>query len=149
VSDPRPEADLRNRFQQLRSEDRAAAPDFASVMERVREDLASGEARRRVPADHGRAGFAGWRRRARWKVAGGTLAAAAALAAFLLFNPEARADREFERTVETFTTAVSGWRSPTDVLLDFPGSELTRTVPRVGNPTWPSGTAGQGRRNRS
>ncbi len=149
MSDPRPDADLRNGFQQLRSEDRAAAPDFARVMERVRDDLASGGARTGASTDRGRGGHGSWRRRSRWMVAGGTLAAAAALAAFLLFNPEARADREFERTVATFTTAVAGWRSPTDVLLDFPGSELTRSVPRIGNPTWPSGAAGRGRRNRS
>jgi hypothetical protein len=148
VSDPRPDADLRDRFQQLRSEDRAAAPDFTAMLERVREDLAGGDARSSMSTERGRAGLVWWRRRSRWLLAGGTLAAAA-LAAFLLFNPEARADREVERTVETFTTAVAGWRSPTDALLDFPGSEMTRSVPRVGSPTWPSGRTNPGRRNRS
>ncbi|MGD8276634.1 MAG: hypothetical protein PVH00_01350 [Gemmatimonadota bacterium] len=148
MSDPRPDADLRDRFQQLRSEDRAVAPEYAAMMERVRADLGEGvtavgpDRRERVRSRW-------WRRHPRWLVAGGTLAAAAALATFLLFNPEARADRAFERTVETFTTATGGWRSPTDRLLDLPGSELMRSVPRVGNPTWPGSGTGGARRTRS
>jgi hypothetical protein len=148
VSDPRLDADLRNRFQQLRSEDRAAAPDFAAMVERVREAPASGDPVPGVRRGTEPAGPGSWRGPRRL-VAGGTLAAAAALAAFLLLNPQARADREFERTVRRFTTATAGWRSPTDVLLDFPGSELTRSVPRVGGPAWPDGSVGAPRRNRS
>lgn len=149
MSDPRPDADLRNRFQQLRSEDRAAAPDFATLMERVRDDLSSDVTSGSKTERRARAGSGWWRRHPPWLVAGGTLAAAAAVAAFLLFNPEARADRAFERTVESFTTATGGWRSPTDGLLDFPGSELTRSVPRVGSATWPGAGTGDARRNRS
>jgi hypothetical protein len=147
VNDPRPDAELRERFQQLRSEDRSAAPDFAALIARVRD----GSPEAVGPAPVGReAGFdRPWWWARRWVWAAGSLAAAAAVAAVMVFHPAGRADREFERTVRAFAAASGGWRTPTDVLLDIPGSEITRTVPRVGVPDGMEGLNGAARRNRS
>ena len=66
----------------------------------------------------------------------GGLAAAAMIAA-LLVVPRARSnDDDFERAVRAFQSdpALGAWQSPTDALLDVPGSQLISTVPRVGTP---------------
>lgn len=85
--------------------------------------------------------------RSRWIWAGASVAAAAAVAALMLFHPDARADREFERTVRDFAESTR-WTSPTDVLLELPGSEIMKSIPRVGAPGW-TGVAGTPRRLRS
>lgn len=147
MNDPRPDAELRERFQQLRSEDRAAAPDFAVMFEQARAEAAAGGAAEVGVAHPVRP--RGFQRvaRSRWMWAGGSVAAAAAVAALLLFHPGARADREFVRTVREFAESTR-WRSPTDMLLDLPGSEIMRSIPRVGSPSW-TGAAGTPRRLRS
>jgi hypothetical protein len=64
----------------------------------------------------------------------GGLAAAAALV-LLLANPRGRAsEAAFERAVRAFQTdpALGAWRSPTDVLLDVPGSGLISSLPAIG-----------------
>lgn len=148
MNDPRPDAELRERFQQLRSEDRSAAPDFAAMIGGVRDDGSREGAVPPVVRGEAGLGRSAWHGR-RWVWAAGSLAAAAAVAAVMVFNPAARADREFERTIRSFAAASGGWRTPTDVLLDIPGSEITRTVPRIGAPDGLEGLNGAARRNRS
>jgi len=147
VNDPRPDAELRERFQQLRSEERAAAPDFAELVERARagSDPGAGIAGR----DSRTARPGGLHRvlRSPWIWAGGSVVAAAAVAALMLLHPGARADREFERTVREFAESTR-WTSPTDMLLELPGSEIMKSIPRVGAPSW-TDVAGTPRRLRS
>ncbi len=105
---------LRDRFAEMRSEDEAGAPPFRAT-------LAGAERRhRRSPR--------GVRLRA------GAMAAAAVLAALalglaLLRRPGSGVELDLSAT---------RWRSPTDFLLQLPGDELLRTVPRLGDlgPDW-------------
>ncbi len=140
MSDLQRDDDLKARFQELRAERRGAAPDFAAMMARVRADVEVG-----VPVEPLTRSS---RRRLRWAWAGGSLAAAAAAVGLLFFNPGARADREFERVVRSYTASAGSWRSPTDGLLQLPGSEIMRSIPRIGIPNGPSGATAP-RSNRS
>jgi len=147
VSDLQRDNDLKARFQELRSESRGSAPDFAAMMARVKAEAeagAQGESGMDAPSRK-RSG----RRKGRWAWAGGSLAAAAAAAGLLFFSPSARADRDFERTVRSYTDAAGSWRSPTDRLLRVPGSEITRSIPSIGIPNTPSGASRAPRSDRS
>lgn len=147
MSDLRPDADLRQRFQQLRSEEREAAPDFGAMLAEVRAALESGAAA--AVADRGEAASVRLRGRRRWLWAGSSVAAAAAVAALVLFNPDVRADRQFEAAVRAYASVAGGWRTPTDALLEIPGSEMTRSVPRLGTTDWPGGAGDASRRDRT
>ncbi|MEZ4416000.1 MAG: hypothetical protein R3E10_09595 [Gemmatimonadota bacterium] len=144
MSDPRLDGELKEGFQRLRSEDRAAAPDFARMMAEVRAQVEEGTWKETLQDSSVSVGGSRHRAgpRSGWLWAGGSLAAAAAAAALLLLSPQARADREFEQTVRAFTTATAGWRTPTDELLDMPGIQIMKTVPSIGGWNWPGGADG-------
>jgi hypothetical protein len=57
------------------------------------------------------------------------VAAAIVLIALILARPDAPPPHAFQPDLRRST-----WRSPTDFLLETPGSELLRTVPVVGSP---------------
>lgn len=120
MSDLRQDAELRARFQAQRAADAGRTPDFAHM-------LAHAQAS---------AGVRGTlrRRRVRRVLYAGGLAAAAVIAALLVIPRGSTGDDAFERTVRAYQSgpAMGAWRSPTDVLLDVPGSALISTVPGVG-----------------
>jgi hypothetical protein len=129
---------LRRRFRSLRAEDSARMPDFGPMLERARLE-AAGDVLVLRP-----------KRRLRWTLLAGTLAAAA-LAGVMLVASDGGDD--FEALVASYTAEVGGgaWRSPTGGLLDVPGIEFLRSVPSIGGPTLmntttperaPSGTNG-------
>ncbi len=103
--------DLRAWFDALRAEDRARAPAFDALLQNAR--------------------AAGPRRR--WLRLAVPLAAAAGLAALLIARTPDSADAVFREAVVAWSTdpALGAWRSPTDFLLDVPGSDLLRTTPRL------------------
>jgi hypothetical protein len=102
--------DLRERFVALRRHVATDAPPFQATVATAR---ARGSAR--------------WGRRGLW-LAAAALAASVALA--LLLVRRGRPDGH----VGIDLTAVR-WRAPTDFLLTLPGSELLRSVPRLGRLT--------------
>lgn len=95
---------LRELFAQLKEADRARTPSF------------------RAPATR-----AAPRRRPMVRVA---LAAAIVVVALVLARP----DQTPRTTARLVDLGATGWRSPTDFLLNTPGSELLRSVPAVGSP---------------
>ena len=100
------ESELRRRFAQLRDADRARAPGFAEVHQRVRARES-------------------WRANLRVRPLAIGAAAAVAIAAVWLahapsFSPSATA------------AAIATWRAPTDTLLRTPGSELLGGMPALG-----------------
>ena len=97
--------ELRKLFAQLKGEDRARTPSFRAPAMRV------------AP-----------RRRPIVRVA---LAAAIVVIAVVLARPDQTPRIMAGPAVDLGTTA---WRSPTDFLLNTPGSELLRSVPSVGSP---------------
>lgn len=125
--------DLREAFDTLRAETRAAAPDFATMMARVRDEA---DAMPPLRVESGGADRAEPRARPRFLRLGGwaSVAAAAAIAAVLLTRGGTDADADFERLVATYATEVApaATRSPTSGLLDVPGIALTRSVPSFG-----------------
>ncbi len=105
---------LRDRFAQMRSEDAAGAPAFRAM-------LAGAERRaRRSPR--------GVRLTAR-AMATAAVLAALALGLLLLRRPASRVELDRSAT---------RWRGPTDFLLQLPGDQLLRTMPRLGelNSDW-------------
>ena len=121
----REDEQLRARFGRLRSDlEREGAPDFRTMVERAKNaalldrSTAPALARRR------------WFTLSGWAVT----AAAAALAGVLLSRRGSDADAEFDRLVAAYASdaAAGAWRSPTDALLEVPGSELIRSVPSIG-----------------
>ena len=139
MKDPR-DTELEAFFQALREEDARKVPSFEESMIRARR--AAGR------AAHGRAADR-WatprvRRGVLW---GGSLLAAAALAALVLLPGPGASDAAFEHAVRSYMSSPAGgaWRSPTDALLDLPGSSVLSTLPRVGSSQWP-GTAPGGTR---
>jgi ferric-dicitrate binding protein FerR (iron transport regulator) len=125
MSDRSQEPELRARFEELRREDARRAPSFAAVMARAQTDAmraAGSPARRESRVTLRRLGWAGG------------LAAAAAIAALIVI-PRARSGEDtFEQAVQAFhaNPALGAWRSPTDGLLNLPGSQLISTIPSVG-----------------
>jgi hypothetical protein len=101
--------ELRKLFARLKDEDRGRTPSF------------------RAPAMTGAP-----RRRPMARV---VLAAAIVGIAVVLARPDQTPRITVRPAVDLGTTA---WRSPTDFLLNTPGSELLRSVPSVGSPDdWP------------
>lgn len=121
MDDRRFEDSLRERFERLRAEDAGGAPELVPMLRGARR-----------PADAGADGAppAAWRR-PRWWAAAVTLAAAV-FAGIMLGAPDP--DREFERLVASYSADLgrSGWRSPTDPLLEVPGGDLLGRVPSIG-----------------
>jgi hypothetical protein len=97
--------ELRERFAQLKQEDRSRVPSFRKPSAR--------EAMR-------------WRPVARVAVAAGIV-----LIAVVLARPDRTPPTVARQIVDLGAAA---WRSPTDFLLITPGSELLRSVPAVGSP---------------
>lgn len=97
--------ELRKLFAQLKDEDRGHTPSFRAPVMKV-------ASRWILPA----------------RVA---LAAAIVVIAVVLARPDQTPRTAMRPAVDLGTTA---WRSPTDFLLNTPGSELLRSVPSVGSP---------------
>lgn len=114
MSDERDDGDLRERFRRLRRDEEAAAPGFAHSVTRAR-------------ARHGSTA----RRRLLIPVAVGALGAAAL--ALWLAAPSGTPQWTGGTGELSLGTSVGAWRTPTDVLLDTPGSELLRTLPDFGS----------------
>jgi hypothetical protein len=137
-SDP----DIRELFQELRALDERRAPGFREMVAVARQEALEGQAD----------GDMEWHRarRARRRVAwGGSLLVAAAAAIIFFLPGRGTSEAEFERAVRSYSASSAGgaWRSPTDALLDLPGSEVLTTLPRVGGRRWPSGPGGNPRTN--
>ncbi len=118
--------DLRERFQALKRADDGRAPAFEAVIARARALPIADAA---APVQPGSSPLF---KRFAW--AGGLAAAAAVVA--LVVVPRARSSNEdaaFEQAVRAFrdSPAMGAWRSPTDGLLDLPGSRLISTTPSV------------------
>lgn len=129
------ESELRAHFRELREEDGKRAPSFPETMAAVRGKMARAEG----PAPGARGHRPWWGRELYW--AGGLLAAAAA-AALLLLPLRGASDADFVLAVQTYTASPAGgaWRSPTDVFLDLPGSEVLTTLPTIGERRFPGGS---------
>ena len=123
--DRQQDPDLHAQFEQQKRVDAQHAPSFADVMARAQAEVAD-DAVTVVPI-HSRVVL----RRFGWATG---LAAAAAIAALIVVPRVRSADSEFERAVEAFHAdpALGAWRSPTDGLLNLPGSQLISAVPSVG-----------------
>jgi hypothetical protein len=113
------DTEIRAAFERLRAEEAVLAPDLAPMLSAAEGE--SGPMRLRLRR----------RRIVRW-ASGGVGLAAAAIGG--LFLGGQRADARFEEAVALWRSPVE-WTSPTDFLLDTPGSELMRrpvlTLPRV------------------
>jgi hypothetical protein len=121
MTDRPQDAELRARFDAQRRADANQAPSFETMMGRAR--TPSGDVvttPRRFE-------------RRRFMYASG-LAAAAVIAALLVIPRTRSSEDTFEDAVRAFQTnpALGAWQSPTDGLLDVPGSQLISTVPGVG-----------------
>jgi hypothetical protein len=117
------DADLRARFDAQHRADASQAPGFASMLARARAEAA--------PAGLAKAPGRIGRHRLMY-VSG--LAAAAVIAALLVIPRTRSSEDMFEDAVRSFESnpALGAWQSPTDGLLDVPGSQLITTVPGVG-----------------
>lgn len=104
MSDDLHEPDLRERFARLRAEDSASAPAF-SLKRPARAP------RRQVPA---------------WAMA--TAAAASAVAVLWLTT----ADGNGNGPAAGLDLSTTAWVAPTDFLLETPGRDLLRALPRIG-----------------
>ena len=121
--------DLKGLFNILRDEERGEIPAFQILMARAREEalgLEEPTARRAL------------RPHPRKLVWGGSLLAAAAAAVLIFLPPRGTSEAEFVQVVQMFSAdpASGAWKSPTDALLDVPGSEMLSTIPSVGSRTW-------------
>jgi hypothetical protein len=103
------ETEIRQRFAQLREDDRESAPAFAQIYGR-------GRARRRLVAMP--------------RVSPLVIGAAAAvlIAAVWIANARSVSRSATAPTIATIAT----WRAPSDVLLRTPGSELLGAMPALG-----------------
>ena len=125
MSDRPQDPELRARFAELRQMDASRAPSFADVMARAQAEAthaAGSTPRRETRVTLRRFGWLGG------------LAAAATIAALIVI-PRARSREDaFEQAVQAFhaNPALGAWRSPTDGLLNLPGSQLISTIPSVG-----------------
>lgn len=123
--------DLRALFQALREEDERRAPSFHRLFSEAQDRAEEPEASQA----HGKSRTVHLRRRLAW---GGSLLAAAAAAAIWILPGGGTSDAEFVMAVSTFSSnpAAGAWRSPTDALLDLPGSEVLSTLPKLGGSKW-------------
>lgn len=116
--------DLKHRFEALREADARSAPPFGAMLDRARVAASAHPVAPEAPVRT--------TTRRMWLLAVGAPLAVAAGLGFLWLRP-ARADLEFEQTVQEWTrTTGSAFASPTDGLLQVPGSEYLRGTPRVG-----------------
>ena len=106
--------DLRDYFAKLRSEDQARAGQFDSFLRRTRQR----------PID---ALLPAW-------IAVGTGLALMVVAVVMLV------ERSEHRAVQGHQLSITEWKSSTDFLLQTPGQEILRSVPRIGE--WPSYSEG-------
>jgi hypothetical protein len=118
------DSELRARFDVLKRIDAGRAPAFADVMARARSELAH-----TTPATT-RHEWGLVARRYGWL---GGLAAAATIVALIALPRRESQEAAFERAVRSFhsDSALGAWRSPTDGLLDLPGSRLIATTPSI------------------
>jgi hypothetical protein len=138
----REEPALREAFDRLRSEtESGGVPDFRSMMARARavarSESDAGPRPTRWPA------VTSTRRAIR--LGGWVTAAAAAVAAIVVWQRSPDANADFDRLVASYSADASSgaWSSPTAALLDVPGMTLTRTTPSIGQPLR-AGSAGDG-----
>lgn len=137
-----PETELEALFRELREGDGKRAPGFQETMATVR-----GEMARKEGWSRGVRGHRPWLgRKLYW--AGGLLAAAAA-AALLLVPLRRASDADFVLAVRSYSASPAGgaWRSPTDALLDLPGSDVLTTLPAIGERSWPGSSPEDSRWN--
>jgi hypothetical protein len=122
MNDRQPEPDLRARFEEQRRADASEAPSFADVMARARAEADAAP----LATSH--------RFNLRRIAYIGGLAAAAVIAALLVIPRATSNEDAFEQAVRAYQsgTAAGAWKSPTDGLLNVPGSQLMTTVPSVG-----------------
>jgi len=127
----REDQDLHGVFRDLREQDRKKVPDFRTLMARAHREASRSE----LKIQTGSGVTHHISRRLAW---GGSLLAAAAAAALLLVQVPGTSDSEFERVVSAFSAnpASGAWKSPTDALLDVPGTEILSTVPSIGSSRW-------------
>ena len=125
MTDRPQDAELRARFEAQRQAEKEQTPPFAEMMARAR---TAGATDAPAPAPR--------MVRLRTVLYAGGLAAAAMIAALLVIPRAQSGEDDFERAVRAFQNdpALGAWQSPTDGLLDVPGSQLISTVPRVGTP---------------
>ncbi len=123
--------DLRALFQALKDEDEGKAPSFPRLLSEAKE--AHGRPVSTPAAGPSSVWFS--RRKLAW---GGSLLAAAAVAAVWLLPSRGTSDAEFVLAISAFSSnpAAGAWRSPTDALLELPGSEVLTTRPKLGGPNW-------------
>ena len=113
MSDQRDDADLRERFGRMRREEAGAAPGFRHTLTRARARAAASS-------------------RLRWPIGAAALTALGVAGLMLwLGGPIGTPDTRDELPLGE---AVGSWRTPTDVLLETPGSELLRTLPDLRSP---------------
>jgi hypothetical protein len=126
MNDRPQDPELRERFAELKRVEARSAPPFAGVLARAHAEAAHGG-----DALQWRASVRAIRR-VGWFTG---LAAAAAIAALIAIPRAHSGQDEFEQAVRAFQAnpALGAWRSPTDGLLNLPGSQLISTIPRVGN----------------
>lgn len=122
MDDRQQDTELRAHFDAQRRADASEAPSFAAMIGRAR-----AEAAHVSPAAPRNLGM----RRVAYV---GGLAAAAAIGALLMMPRSPSSEDAFEQTVREFQSnpASGAWQSPTDGLLNIPGSQLITTVPGVG-----------------
>jgi hypothetical protein len=137
-----PDPDLRELFQELRARDERSVPGFREMVAGARKETPEGKTGEGMEWHRGRR----IRRRVAW---GGSLLAAAGAALVLRLPRRGASEAAFERAVRSYSASSAGgaWRSPTDALLDLPGSEVLTTLPRVGGRRWPSSPGGNPRTN--
>jgi len=117
------DAELRARFDAQRRSDAGEVPSFAAMMAQARADVAEAAP---MLAVH--------RVRMRRAMYVGGFAVAAVLAALLIVPRTHSAKDDFEKAVQAYNNSptLGGWQSPTDGLLDVPGSQVLSTIPSVG-----------------
>ncbi|HEY0673642.1 MAG TPA: hypothetical protein VGD27_15295 [Longimicrobiales bacterium] len=123
MSDRPQDTELRARFAAQRHADARDAPSFADMRARAHVEAAAA-----APAHRTR------RVKLRRLIYMSGLAAAAAIAALLIVPRSRSSEDAFEQAVRAYQRgpALGAWQSPTDGLLNVPGSQLISTVPRVG-----------------
>jgi hypothetical protein len=125
MTDRPQDAELRERFDAQRRADAEHAPSFDAMLARARAGAA--DATQPIAA----------RKSTRHQLLYFSGLAAAAVIAMLFVIPRSRSSEDaFEQAVRRFQSdpALGAWQSPTDGLLDVPGSQLISTMPTVGAP---------------
>lgn len=136
MRDQKKDQDLKGLFRHLRADDGRGIPGFEELMNRAREEAA--RTGQKLNPQEFRTGEGNPRRAIRRLAWGGSLLAAAAAAVILLVQMPGTSDSEFERVVRAFSSdpASGAWTSPTDGLLDLPGTDILSTIPSIGTSRW-------------